>query len=262
MTELSLFQLAFVGLIFIWSGFVRAGLGFGGNAMTLPLALLIVDDPILWLPIFASHLLVFSTVALYGRLDNIEWRYLWRALLVLIIPKIAGVFGLLNLPADVVVNAIYVITGVYAITYILDTGFRSSGRLLDTVLLLVGGYASGVSLIGAPLISAVFTRHVPLHKVRDTLFFLWVILVSIKMSTFIAMDVDLQLPAMCAPAVARRPRSLAWKSSPPGADSWRRQAIQDRSGLRPARRLHLRIVVRAGGLGASAVEGPMASVSL
>ena len=197
MTELSLLQLAFVGLIFVWSGFVRAGLGFGGNAMTLPLALLVIDDPILWLPIFASHLLVFSTIALYGRLDNIEWRYLWRALGVLIIPKIAGVFGLLNLPADLVVNAIYVITGIYAITYILDTGFRSSGRVLDAVLLVVGGYASGVSLIGAPLISAVFTRHVPLYKVRDTLFFLWVILVSIKMSTFIAMDVDLQLPAMC-----------------------------------------------------------------
>ena len=197
MTELSLLQLAFVGLIFVWSGFVRAGLGFGGNAMTLPLALLVIDDPILWLPIFASHLLVFSTVALYGRLDNIEWRYLWRALVILIIPKIAGVFGLLNLPTDLVVNAIYVITGVYAVTYILDTGFRSSGRVLDTVLLVIGGYASGVSLIGAPLISAVFTRHVPLHKVRDTLFFLWVILVSIKMSTFIAMDVDLQLSTMC-----------------------------------------------------------------
>ena len=165
--------------------------------MTLPLALLVIDDPILWLPIFASHLLVFSAVALYGRMDNIEWGYLWRALAVLIIPKIAGVFGLLNLPTDLVVNAIYVITGIYAITYILDTGFRSSGRFVDTVLLVIGGYASGVSLIGAPLISAVFTRHVPLHKVRDTLFFLWVILVGIKMSTFIAMEVDLQLPAMC-----------------------------------------------------------------
>jgi uncharacterized membrane protein YfcA len=209
--ELSLVQLAFVGLIFVWSGFVRAGLGFGGNAMTLPLALLVIDDPLLWLPIFASHLLVFSVVALYGRMDNIEWHYLRRGLAILIVPKVAGVFGLLNLPTDLVVNAIYVITGIYAVTYILDTGFRSSGSLLDTVLLVTGGYASGVSLIGAPLISAVFTRHVPLHMVRDTLFFLWVILVAIKMSAFIAMGVDLQLPAM---AVLLLPAALGhWMGS-------------------------------------------------
>ncbi len=211
MIELTLSQLALAGLIFVWSGFVRAGLGFGGNAMTLPLALLLIDDPLLWLPIFASHLLVFSAVALYGRMDNVDWGYLWKALVILIIPKIAGVFGLLNLPTDLVVNAIYVITGLYAVTYILDINLRSNGRMLDVVLLGIGGYASGVSLIGAPLISAVFARHVALHQVRDTLFVLWTILVAIKMSTFIAWNVDLQLPTM---ALLLLPASLGhWLGS-------------------------------------------------
>lgn len=30
MSDLSLFQYALIALIFIWSGFVRSGLGFGG----------------------------------------------------------------------------------------------------------------------------------------------------------------------------------------------------------------------------------------
>jgi hypothetical protein len=42
---------------------------------------------------------------------------------------------------------------------------------------------------------AVYMRHVSKYKLRDTLFVLWFILVSIKMTTFIALSVDLHFLA-------------------------------------------------------------------
>jgi uncharacterized membrane protein YfcA len=45
--EFTTTQLAFTLAIFIWSGFVRSGLGFGGAALALPLMLLIYDQPLL-----------------------------------------------------------------------------------------------------------------------------------------------------------------------------------------------------------------------
>lgn len=196
MSDLSLFQLLLVGLIFIWSGFVRAGLGFGGVALALPLMLLLIDSPVLWLPICSSHLLIFSLWSVYDRLDNVDWGFVRRAMLVIIVPKVAGVLGLLKLPPELVSNAIYIIIIGYAITYILNYQFSSKGKLVDNLMLVIGGYASGVSLIGAPLISAVMLRHVAISRVRDTMFALWIVLVSIKMSTFVLFGVDLQLRYM------------------------------------------------------------------
>jgi hypothetical protein len=45
--EFTTTQLAFTLMIFVWSGFVRSGLGFGGAALALPLMLLVYDQPIL-----------------------------------------------------------------------------------------------------------------------------------------------------------------------------------------------------------------------
>ena len=182
-----------ISLLFVWSGFVRGGLGFGGAALAMPLMLLVVNDPVLWLPVISFHLLIFSAITLYGRLKWVDWAFLKKALIVLLIPKLIGVFGLLSLPNSVLVTVIYGITLVYGLTYIVDFQFRSGGKWLDAILLIIGGYASGTSLIGAPLISAVFARHVEIAKLRDTLFFLWMIMVMIKMSTFVAFNVDLQL---------------------------------------------------------------------
>ncbi|WVM91141.1 hypothetical protein ULG90_12985 [Halopseudomonas pachastrellae] len=58
---------------------------------------------------------------------------------------------------------------------------------------MLGGYISGTSLIGAPLIIAVAAQHVAREKLRDTLFVLWFVLVSIKMAAFVWAGVDLQL---------------------------------------------------------------------
>ena len=62
MTDLSLWQYVLIGLVFVWSGFVRSGLGFGGAVLALPFLLLIHDDPLVFLPLIAAHLLLFSSL--------------------------------------------------------------------------------------------------------------------------------------------------------------------------------------------------------
>ena len=204
MAELSGIQLLLVAVVFVWSGFVRSGLGFGGAVLSLPFLLLVHDDPLLFLPLIASQLLFFSTLMWLqqwlraGRSEDgaeggVDWGYLRRAMAVMIVPKLIGVAGLLTLPAGVMASIIFGIVGVYAISYILDRPFRSQNRALDPVFLALGGYMSGTSLVGAPLIIAVFAAHVPAAKLRDTLFALWFVLVLSKMIAFVWAGVDLQV---------------------------------------------------------------------
>ncbi|WP_428622367.1 TSUP family transporter [Sedimenticola sp.] len=204
MNELETYQYLLIALIFVWSGFVRSGLGFGGAALSLPFLLLIDNRPLIFLPIIAIHLLVFSssTVLLSARKakgqqgafkQGIAWGYLRYALALMIIPKLLGVFGLITLPPAVMSSIIFAIVSVYAIGYILNRPFRSNSKWVDGLFLMLGGYISGSSLIGAPLIIAVFANHVDKHQLRDTLFILWFILVVIKMSAFIYVGIDLQL---------------------------------------------------------------------
>ncbi len=56
MENLIWWQYALIGAIFIWSGFVRSGLGFGGAVLALPFLLLVKNDPLLFLPIISVHL--------------------------------------------------------------------------------------------------------------------------------------------------------------------------------------------------------------
>ncbi|MEP1583702.1 MAG: TSUP family transporter [Marinobacter sp.] len=207
MSDLALYQYVLIGLIFIWSGFVRSGLGFGGAVLSLPFLLLVLDDPLVFLPIIAVHLLVFSSLTIWmnnrkssGTGDDgaavvgtVDWHYLWRILAIMIVPKLIGVFGLITLPSEIMSTIIFVIVSLYSISYILDRPFRSGSRTVDAVFLMVGGYISGTSLIGAPLIIAVVAQHLPKERLRDTLFALWFILVVIKMAAFIWVGVDMQL---------------------------------------------------------------------
>ena len=179
-------------LIFIWTGFVRSGLGFGGAALGLPLMLFVVDQPLFWLPVIGWHLLFFSGLTLRTRLDNVDWGYLRRAALFIVPAALAGVFGLLNLPTHWLVVFIYTVTLFYAFTWLANLDIRSTNHWLDKGLLLAGGYIAGTSLTGAPLMVAVFARNVAAAQLRNTLFVLWFILVSIKMSTFALVGVDLQ----------------------------------------------------------------------
>lgn len=208
MADLLWWQYTLIGLIFIWSGFVRSGLGFGGAVLALPFLLLILDEPLVFLPIISVHLLIFSSViALPGFLrsrrqlrepgqpaqGSIDWAYMVKSLKIMAIPKLIGVLGLLTLPGKIMTIIIFGIILVYAIGYILNKPFRSNNRYLDAGFLMLGGYVSGTSLIGAPLIVAVYATHVAKHQLRDTLFVLWFILVAIKMTSFVIAGVDLQL---------------------------------------------------------------------
>lgn len=87
---------------------------------------------------------------------------------------------------------IFTIISVYAISYILNRQFKSKNKCADALFLMLGGYISGTSLIGAPIIVAVYSKYVSRHQLRDTLFVLWFVLVAIKMGSFVYFDVNLQ----------------------------------------------------------------------
>jgi uncharacterized protein len=207
MSDLALTQCLLIALTFIWSGFVRSGLGFGGAVLSLPFLLLIHNDALVYLPIISLQLLFFSGLILFENYklrrkyaaeklspnDSIDWPYLKRALAIMMVPKLIGVFGLITLPSHIMGLIIFSIVAVYAMTYIFNKPFKSQYKSLDLIFLMLGGYVSGTSLIGAPLLTAVFASHVKKEQLRDTLFALWFILVSIKVAAFIYLNVDFQL---------------------------------------------------------------------
>ena len=158
--DFSTTQLLVTGLVFIWAGFVRSGLGFGGAALGLPLMLFIHDDPLLWLPIIGSHLLFFTSLTLRSRLGNVDWAYLRRAALYIVPPAIVGVFGLVTLPTRWLNLFIYSVTLFYGGMWALNIAIRSQRAWMDKVLLVAGGYVAGTSLTGAPLMVSVFMRNV------------------------------------------------------------------------------------------------------
>ena len=189
MENLLWWQYALIGAIFIWSGFVRSGLGFGGAVLALPFLLLVKNDPLLFLPIISIHLLVFSSwIAWQGSRvtkqqaklaaergeapqeaqGNIAWGYLKKALGIMIVPKLIGVFGLLTLPGNIVTGVIFVIVAVFAVSYILNKPFYTNNKFLDTIFLMLGGYVSGTSLIGQPHSKSRNTRLLPIRRLGVT----------------------------------------------------------------------------------------------
>ncbi|MBD3610594.1 MAG: sulfite exporter TauE/SafE family protein [Gammaproteobacteria bacterium] len=191
--EFTTTQILLTLLIYVWSGFVRSGLGFGGAALGLPFMLLVYDQPIFWLPVIGAHLLFFSALTLRTRYKNVAWPYLLRSMLIIVPAAIAGVFGLISLPNKVMVIFIYAVTIFYAIIWLFSISIHSSNRWVDRFLLGTGGYIAGTSLTGAPLIVAVFMRNIGPQQLRNSLLVLWFLLVSIKMATFAAFSVELHL---------------------------------------------------------------------
>jgi|TARA_B110000305_G_scaffold131403_2_gene146792 uncharacterized membrane protein YfcA len=199
--ELLWYQYALIGLIFVWSGFVRSGLGFGGAVLALPFLMLILNDALIFLPLIAVHLIFFSTLIMLqsarskrsGQTSTINWRYLKRCLSIMIIPKIAGVIGLLTLPPVIMSSIIFVIVAAYAIGYIINNPISIKTRFQEYVFLGLGAYISGTSLTGAPLIIPVFASKISKYELRDTLFVLWWVLTLIKLISFVIAGVDLQL---------------------------------------------------------------------
>ncbi len=184
-------ELCLIALIFMWTGFVRSGLGFGGAALGLPLMLFIYNQPVYWLPIIGTHLLFFTSLTLRSRFNNVDWVYLKKSSIFIIPPALIGVLGLITLPNTWLVIFIYSVTLFYAITWVLNMNIKSNNEWLDRFLLAIGGYVAGTSLTGAPLMVAVFMRNVTAAQLRNTLFVLWFILVAIKMTTFKAMGINI-----------------------------------------------------------------------
>ena len=193
LTNFTTTELGLIAVIFVWTGFVRSGLGFGGAALGLPLMLFIYNQPIYWLPIIGAHLLFFTSLTLRSRINNVDWAYLKKSSIYIIPPALIGVFGLINLPNNWLIIFIYSVTLFYAVIWFLNMNIRSNNEWLDRFLLAVGGYVAGTSLTGAPLMVAVYMRNVSAAQLRNTLFVLWFILVAIKMSTFKALGVDINI---------------------------------------------------------------------
>jgi hypothetical protein len=189
--DFSTTEIILISLIFIWTGFVRSGLGFGGAALGLPLMLFIHDQAIYWLPVIGLHLLFFTSLTLRTRIKNVDWNYLKRTSLYILPATLVGVFGLITLPNNWLIIFIYSVTLFYAVLWTLNLNIKSNNKWLDRFLLAMGGYVAGTSLTGAPLMVAVYMRHVAASQLRDTLFVLWLILVSIKMTTFIAFGIEI-----------------------------------------------------------------------
>ena len=185
-------QFIAIGLIFIWTGFVRTGIGFGGAALGLPLLLLVDDKPLVYLPIIGTHLLFFTFLTLSSRSHNINWSVVAKVMAIIILPKIAGLVGLFNFPTYWLVIAVFCITLFYGFTWLVNYHIKSQSKLIDFILLIIGGYVSGTSLIGAPLIVAVVAKYVNKEQLRETLFVIWIFLVALKMSAFVVYDVELQ----------------------------------------------------------------------
>jgi len=135
-------------------------------------------------------------ITLRSRLGNVDWPALRSSLPWILPAKLIGVFGLLSLPTRWLVIIIYVITIFYALLWITGARIESRNPWLDKLMLFGGGYFSGTSLSGAPLIAAVYIKRIARRSLRDTMFVLWFVLVSIKLATLAWFGVDLQLGSM------------------------------------------------------------------
>jgi len=204
LANFTLMEILLTGVLFAWAGFVRSGLGFGGAALGLPLMLFIDDRPIFWLPMIGLHLLFFSGLTLRTRLNNVDWTYLKYTSYCIIPAALVGVFGLLSLPNTLLVVFIYSVTLLYGCMWLINVKFHSNNKWLDRLFLVLGGYVAGISLSGAPIMVAVFMRNVVREQLRNTLFVMWFILVSMKMSAFAILGVELNLLSALAliPAAA------------------------------------------------------------
>ena len=193
MTELSQLQWVLLGLIFVWSGFVRTGIGFGGGALALPLMLFILPNPIILLPIIAWHFIFFSILTLFTHKGGVDWRYLFYSQMFIAIPALLGIFGLINLSPKILTIIVYLITLTYGISYLFMFKLAAGNKISDALLLILGGYVSGTSMTGAPVLAAVYSRNVALEKLRNTLFMSFLMIVFVKMMTFKLSGVDMQV---------------------------------------------------------------------
>ncbi len=191
--ELSVYAVIVLMLAFCWSGFIRAGLGFGGAGLMYPVALLAVDSVVFLVPIICIQLLVFSSFTLIKDYRLINWRVAGGLMAVIFPTYMIGVFGLISLPEKTVLFIVYIVIIVYSLNYIFASGIKKPRRWVEIPALLLGGYVSGISLSGAPIIAAVGIQYLDKNQIRPTFFVLWAIVCIIKLITLYSYGVNLQL---------------------------------------------------------------------
>lgn len=178
-------------IAFWWSGFVRAGLGFGGAGLMYPIAFLVIDSVLFIVTVVGVHLLFFSLITLCsGGYKKVDWPTTIKLLLIILPPTLVGVFGLLQMSDFLLLMVVYGILILYSLSYIFQFETKPS-PWLNVPILLLGGYVSGLSLSGAPLIAAVALQYLKKEQARESMYVLWVVLVFIKLATLIAYDVDM-----------------------------------------------------------------------
>ena len=192
--DFSLLNIIILMIAFWWSGFVRAGIGFGGAGLMYPIAFLAVDSVLFLVPIIAIQLMVLSSITLYkGGYQHIDWKFVLSVFAIILPTALIGIFGLIKLPEFTLLMLVYGIVIAYSISYIFNLRLKKPSKSLSLLSLLFGGYLSGLSLAGAPIIAAVTLRYLPKQRVRSSLFVLWILLVSLKLATLQYYGVDLQL---------------------------------------------------------------------
>ena len=187
------FILAFLFLCFIWSGFVRTGFGFGGNALMLPIALLVISDPLVIIPVTAVQAMLFSGFEVARNFKKVDWKKVGIIFLIISPAFAAGLYGLINLPDRVLTLAIYAITIAYGLSYIFQIKVRLNCKLLDLGSLLLGGYITGFALSGSPPIVAVAMKYIPKNLLRNSLLTFWILVGATKLITLGLAQIDLQL---------------------------------------------------------------------
>ncbi len=192
---MELTPLTITGLVlcFLWSGFIRSGLGFGGLVLTLPFALMVVDSPLHILPVAIVHAFLIGTSTMLTGFHNIDWRRLGKIVLVVSGPVALGLLGLITIPEKLLLLLVFGVVMIYSLHYI-HPFIRISGRgWSDLAALILGGYLSGLALLGSPLIVSVAAGWIERRRLRDSLLALWVILAPPKLAVLYFSGVDLHL---------------------------------------------------------------------
>lgn len=192
-TSFSLIQYLCIAVLFVWVGFVRSGLGFGGAALGLPLLLFVHNQAIFWMPVIGLHLLFFSALTLRTRIHKVDTVYLKKSCFWIMPFTLLGIAGLITLPTSWLLSFIYGVALLYSLLWLLDRSVKSKNAWFDYLLLMIGGYVAGTSLTGAPLIAAVFMRNVSAELLRNTLFVLWFVIVSLKLAVFLVLGIELHM---------------------------------------------------------------------
>lgn len=138
--EFTTFSVIVLLIAFVWSGFVRSGLGFGGAGLMYPIAFLAIDSVVFIVPIVGVQLLIFSGITLaLGGYKKVDWSTTLKLTLAIMPAYLVGVFGLLNFPEFWLLMLVYMFILLYSLGYMLDYQLKPSAWL-NLPIITLGAY--------------------------------------------------------------------------------------------------------------------------